>query len=345
MGAGRWIHVRSPYCLAETSALAIALLVSTGHRGYCWTMATIPQIRVTVEPAEDAPGAVASFPYDATLVERFRLSFPKARWRDDRRSWFVPGSTAKRRLNRWLERELSGVLAYGDERGRDAFMFSPIESQYLVPEQEIIVRTPYSKTVVEELRAVPWAWWDGDERVWRVPFRSIDELRKRWPTIEAAAMRNEPGERRRRRDEFRASPDYGKSKAVLGEKRRRRYPVPADMLPPLDRPLLSHEGAVAFMEVTGELVGHDVAREHYPWSSEAAGDLVWALWRRPSHDELVRAWPARHASDPSDRARGWWQPTIEELREARRKAKSLERAQAARRKRPVSTPEDDPTQG
>jgi hypothetical protein len=81
--------------------------------------------------------------------------------------------------------------------------------------------------------------------VWRVPFLSYDELRKRWSTIEAAALRNEPEERRRRRDEFKASPDYGKAKMVSEEKRRRPYPVPADNLPPLDRPLLSHEGAVA----------------------------------------------------------------------------------------------------
>ncbi|HEY5795418.1 MAG TPA: hypothetical protein VIU82_10410 [Bosea sp. (in: a-proteobacteria)] len=309
-------------------------------------MAAPSEISVSVEPAaEDAPGATASFPYDATLIERFRLSFPRARWRDDRRAWFVPGTRAERRLNRWLERELSGALAYADERGRDAFLFDPIESRYLEPERELLVRTPYSKTVVEELRAVPWAWWDGDERVWRVPFRSIEDLRKRWPTIEAAAIRNEPEERRRRRDEFKASPEYGKAKAVSGEKRRRRYPVPAGMLPPLDRPLLSHEGAVAFTEVTGEVVDADVARQHYPWSSETAGDLVWALWRRPSHDELVRTWPARQAASVFDKARGWWQPTIDELRDARRKAKSLERAQAARRKQPILTPEDDPPPG
>jgi len=305
-------------------------------------MPTTPEIKV--EPAEDAGGAIAAFPYDASLVERFREAFPRTRWRDDLRAWFVPGATAERRLNRWLERELSGVLGHADERGRDAFLFSPIESPYLTPEQDLLVRTPYSKTIVEELRAVPWAWWDGDDRVWRVPFRSIDELRKRWPTIEAAAMRNEPEERRRRRDEFKASPDFGKAKAVIGEKRRRRYPVLVDSLPPLDRPLLSYEGAVAFVEVTGEVVDADIAREHYPWSSEAAGDLVWAIWRRPSHDELVRTWPARQAAAASDKARGWWQPNIEELRHARRKAKSLERAQATRRKQPT-LPEHDPTQG
>src|ERR1700746_1890195 len=82
-------------------------------------------------PLEDGkPGAAVSFPYDRLTVERCRAAFPKARWRDDLRAWFVPGTTAERRLDRWLGREWSGVLAYADDRGRDAFAFEPIESRY-----------------------------------------------------------------------------------------------------------------------------------------------------------------------------------------------------------------------
>lgn len=209
-------------------------------------------------------------------------------------------------------------------------MFSPIESRYRAPEQELLVRTPYSKTVVEELRAVPWAWWDGDERVWRVPFWSFEELRKRCPTIEAAAVRNEPEERRRQRDEIKASPDYAKAKAVSAEKRRHRYPVHGDMPPPLDRPLLSHEGVLAFTDVTGEVVEAEIARDYSPWTAKVAGDLVWALWRCPTHGELVRTWPAGQAANALELARGWWLPTLEELRDARRKARSLEWAQRSR---------------
>jgi hypothetical protein len=46
----------------------------------------------------------------------------------------------------------------------------------------------------------------------------------------------------------------------------------------------------------------------------------------PVHAELVKAWPARTTPSPADLARGWWQPTIEALREERRRAASLERA-------------------
>jgi hypothetical protein len=70
-----------------------------------------------------------SFPYDRMTVERFRSAFPGARWRDDLRAWFVPGTTAERRLNRWFGCEMSGVVTYADDRGRDAFAFQPIESR------------------------------------------------------------------------------------------------------------------------------------------------------------------------------------------------------------------------
>ncbi len=143
------------------------------------------------EPVEGKSGATAAFPYDRLTVERFRAAFPGARWRDDLRAWFVPGTTAGRRLNRWLGREMSGVLAYADDRGRDAFAFQPIGSRYLEAADDLRIRTPYAKAVVDELRAVPWAWWDGDLKAWRVPFRSWDALLRRWPAIEAAAQRIE----------------------------------------------------------------------------------------------------------------------------------------------------------
>ena len=86
-----------------------------------------------------------------------------------------------------------------------------------------------------------------------------------------------------------------------------------------------------FTDVTGELVDDDIAKSFYPDVSTAVATLIWATWRQPTHEELVKAWPARWAADDRDRARGWWQPTIEELRVARRKAASTERARETRR--------------
>jgi hypothetical protein len=285
----------------------------------------------TQDPEEGKPGATAAFPYDRMTVERFRSAFPRARWRDDLRAWFVPGTTAERRLNRWLGRELSGVLAYADDRGRDAFAFEPIKSPYLEVADDLRVRTPYSKTVVAELRAVPWAWWDGDMKVWRVPFRSWEELRRHWPVIEDGARRNEPEERQKRRLARKGSPEQGEAAARAVERRRHRYPVPAEPLPPLNRVVMTHQGAVIFTDITGELVEEAIANRYYAGVAGADTTLVWASWCKPSHTELVETWPSRRQTGASDVARGWWQPTIEELRAERSKARSIERAQNTRR--------------
>ena len=94
---------------------------------------------------------------------------------------------------------------------------------------------------------------------------------------------------------------------------------------------MTHAGCVVFEAVTGELVEPVVAARFYPGVTAGPAALIWAAWRRPSHAELVQAWPARTAPSPADLARGWWRPTIEVLREERRRAASLERARVTRR--------------
>lgn len=283
------------------------------------------------EVGEGVPGAMAAFPYDRMTVERFRTAFPRARWRDDLGAWFVPGTRAERRLNAWLGREWSGALAYADQRGRDAFAFEPIESPYLQVADGFVVRTPYSRAVIAELRAVPWARWDPAAKAWRVPFRAFEELRRRWPAIEEAARRAEPEERRKMEESRKASPEQAERQAEAAERRRRRYPVPDDAPPRLDQVLMTHAGPAVFEAITGEIVEPALAARFYPGVIPRSAALLWATWRRPSHAELVRAWPARTPPGPSDLARGWWQPTIEVLREERRKAATLERARATRR--------------
>jgi hypothetical protein len=283
------------------------------------------------DASDGAPGATVTFPYDRMTVERFREAFPRARWRDDLRAWFVPGTRAERRLTAWRGREWSGVLAYADQRGRDAFTFEPITSPYLEVTDDFLIRTPYSRTVIAELREVPWARWDPALKAWRVPFRSFEELNRRWPAIEAAARMAEPEERRKREESRRASPEQADRRAEAAERRRNRYPVPEDAPPPLDRVLMTHAGCVVFKEVDGELVEPIIAARFYPGVTAGPAALIWAAWRRPSHAELVQAWPARTPPGPAELARGWWQPTIEVLREERRRTASLERARETRR--------------
>ena len=273
------------------------------------------------EPEE----ALAQLEYDRMSVERFRKTFPRARWDDDIKSWRVPGKTAARRLARWRALEQSRADVYADAKGRDAFLFDPIASEYLEVGPELVVRTPYSRTVVSELRQVPFARWDDVRRAWVVPYRGFEELAKRWPQIEAAARRNEPEARRRRQKDAVATPEFVTAKLRSAERRRRRFPISVDEPPPLRRPVSTAAwGVVVFTGSTGELVDDVEALEHYPHSA-GSRNLVWASWRTATLEELVKTWPAKAAPDSAELSRGWWEPTKVELVAARKSARSRER--------------------
>ncbi|AYG61691.1 hypothetical protein [Rhizobium jaguaris] len=279
-------------------------------------------------------GALASFPFDRMTAQRFRQTFPRARWSDKLQAWTVPGKTARRRIDRWLAQEAARTDVFANERGRDAYAFEPILSPYLeVDDVGFRIRTPYSRTVVEELRQIPVARWDSDQRIWRVPFASYDDLQRRWETIEEAARRNEPEERRKRIDARKGTAEEQRSKRRSAERRRRRLPLPCDDLPPVGRPVAtSAYGIVVVTEITGELAD-PVFADLYP---ELMDEHVWCHWELPTLGELVHTWPAKATPGRYERMRSWWQPTIEELREARRAARSRER----RKMRPEALQED-----
>jgi hypothetical protein len=294
------------------------------------------------EPNNDeiTPKETISFAFDRMAVARFRETFPNARWSDSLRAWTVPGKTARRRIDRWLASEHSRRLPFEEEKGRDAYEFEPILSPYLqVYDRGFRVRTPYSRTVVDELRQVPFARWNGDDKVWEVPFASYDELQSRWEVIEDAARRNEPDERRKRAEARKGTEEEMRAKRRSAERKRRRVPFPSDDLPPVDRPVFtSAHGLVVVTEITGELVDPSEVVDHYP---DAEDERVWASWRPATLDELVHTWPVKKAPGEFDRLRGWWQPTIEELRDARRTAKSRERRRS--RASPIKEAANGPT--
>jgi len=284
-----------------------------------------------VVPAEgDKPGAFAVFPYDRDLVRRFREVFPRARWRNAEERWFVPGTTAVRRLDAWMSQELETLDRHADAKGRDAFAFDPLESSYLTVQDDLQVRTPYSRTIVEAMRAIPWARWDPQNKIWRVPFRSYEELRLRWPEIEEAARRNEPEAKKRRRIEQKNKHDQ--AALLQAERRRRRYPVPGDDLPPLDRPLSTfHWGVVVFEEIEGERIGEAAVKDLYPHMTGDPTDYVWARWRMPELREIYRTKPASEDETVKLRlSRGWWLPDRDELQERARKLREMERALQSR---------------
>jgi len=280
--------------------------------------------------AETPVGATTDLPHDRITVQRFRESFPRARWSDRLNAWFVPGRTAGKRIGRWLALMEAEADAFADEKGRDAFAFEPIESRYLeAAPSGLQIRTPYSRTVVTEIREIPLARWDADRRLWVVPYRSLDELRRRWPAIEEAAERNEPDVRKARREALKGTQKEEAARGRARERRLKRYPVPIDDVPPFDRVIGTHAGVVIFTDTHGELADPEAVAEFYfqPPSDE---EYVWAAWRPGSLEELVTSWPARTAHGEREVARGWWLPDLDELRTARQKARSKQRTQQQR---------------
>lgn len=294
-------------------------------------MEIVSAFRIVPSDDEEKPGAYAVFPYDRDLVRRFREAFPRARWRGAEERWFVPGTTAVQRLDTWMAQELQDLDRYADEKGRDAFAFDPLESPYLTIAEDLKVRTPYSRTIVEALRSVPWAHWDPEERIWRVPFRSYEELKARWPDIEEAARRNEPAARQKRREEQRAQAPEEAAR-VQAERRRRRYPVPGDDLPPLGFPVSTERwGVVIFEDIENDPICDPGMADLYPHVRSDPSGYVWARWRMPTLQEVYRTRPSRTDEDVELRSvRGWWWASREELRERARKLREVERAQRAR---------------
>lgn len=277
-----------------------------------------------------------SFEFDRMTVARFRETFPNARWSDRLQAWTVPGRTARKRIDRWLASEADRKTPYEEERGRDAYQFEPILSPYLqVYERGFRVKTPFSRRVVDELRQIPFARWNGDDKVWEIPFASYDELQHRWETIEEAAKRSEPEERRKRAEARKGTEQEAKAKRRTSERNKRRLPVSSDDLPPIGRPVATSFGIVVITEVTGEIVDPQQIVEHHP---DASDEHVWAGWRTATLDEMIHTWPTREVSGEYERIRGWWQPTLDELRDARTAAKSRER----RRDRPRAADETSP---
>jgi hypothetical protein len=82
----------------------------------------------------------------------------------------------------------------------------------------------------------------------------------------------------------------------------------------MDRVVMTHEGALIFTDLTGELVEDAVAQRYYPDVSSAGVTLVWATWRKPTHSELVKAWPAHGPVHGS--AADWLALSATELRRA-----------------------------
>lgn len=177
------------------------------------------------------------------------------------------------------------------------------------------------------MKQVPFASWDRQRRVWSVAYRSYEVLRRHWSQIEAAAMRNEPEERRKRQAQRRGSAQDLASRSRSAERRRRRYPLFPDDLPPLGRPVMTLAyGIVVFTGSDSEAVDLETLASQYT-NIPVADHYVWGHWRSATLDELIRTWPARAGSKSEAESGIWWQPTIDELRAARKAARASQQRQ------------------
>lgn len=86
--------------------------------------------------------------------------------------------------------------------------------------------------------------------------------------------------------------------------------------------MTSEYGIVVFVGCDGEPVNPEILHVSYATVPSAA-DYVWGQWRPAKLDELVKTWPARSGSTTNHVI--WWQPTLEELRVARKAAGKMER--------------------
>lgn len=283
-----------------------------------------------LEVTEPVAGATVDLPHDRMTIERFRQAFPRARWSEHDRAWFVPGRTALTRIGRFLAKLEADENAFADAKGRDAFDFNPIESRYLtVGSTGLLIHTPYSRTLVSMIRDIPGARWDSERRLWTVPYRSYEDLYSSWPSIEAIAAQCEPEARKERQESLRGTVEGEATRARLRERRRKRYPVALSSMPPTDRAVSTHAGVVYFSNLTSERADRRSIEAFY-FPPDEGEDYVWCNWRAGTLRELVETWPSR--SDPTigNRQRGWWLPTLDELRIARRDARSREKASQRR---------------
>lgn len=111
------------------------------------------------------------------------------------------------------------------------------------------------------------------------------------------------------------------SKAGASERRRNRYPIPGHDLPPFESAISTHWGVVFFNGSDGEFADGQTINAFYFPTKDAEG-YIWATWRPGSLEELIATWPAKAPPMAAELKRGWWFPTIEELRVARRAARS-----------------------
>jgi hypothetical protein len=98
---------------------------------------------------------------------------------------------------------------------------------------------------------------------------------------------------------------------------------------------------IFFTGTDGEMADTTTIEAFY-FPAAKGEEYVWMSWRTGTLEELVGTWPARAPPEPHERLRGWWMPTLDELRMARRDARSRKANRKRKDKSPDERSEDHP---
>ena len=130
-------------------------------------------------------GVAVVFPYDKELIASLKKTFPHARWDSRYKRWLIPGKTADKGVDRWIE-TLTPALAEREYSIQNAlFELAGIESKRVTRGRDhLILRVPYHPELVALISAFVGATWDSDDKTWSVALYFAPEVLDALPRIE-----------------------------------------------------------------------------------------------------------------------------------------------------------------
>lgn len=158
-------------------------------------------------------------------------------------------------------------MSYHEEKACDALAFEPLPSSQWVSAHEktgILIRVRYSEPLSRLLRSLPKGKWDAEQKQWRFPFSSSEEIRRALPEIERlATLAQDAADKETERHKIRKEEEEKAKKNDRRERERRRamaqprplQPEYMDVLPNRPRFVLRLEAIADNLRSLGPIVG------------------------------------------------------------------------------------------
>ena len=255
-----------------------------------------------------AAGVLVRFPKNPETNADFRKTFPRAKWNPRETAWLVEGTTAARRVAKWIDgaEAAQAAAVVAEAQAKAAFDRDAVRSRYVTRwDAGWCVRTPYGEAIVEILRAIPGAAFHRESKggFWLVPFRSTAALIDVLPRIEALAdplvAEREAEEKRREAAKAEMRAEWARERDAAREareaersaRRSNRFVVLLDRMPETGVPVRMFGSAVvveSFGKVFrvdedmpsycgGHLLGHEGERCCYAYWRDATAEEVAEL--------------------------------------------------------------------